>query len=188
VVAAVAAAISLTIFFTPSPINGSSSLGLGPTSYDICHQVRTSAEWRAQATYGISFGVDDVVLSSTSAQVTVTSVTMLNPTGGLTLKSLAFVPYGGIASGGPGQKGLVTTPSLLAGLALTLPAHLTRTHPIAGADLPETDTEWELGVIVGAPISSTRASASGFRITYWSGTAFGIFDTRDTVAVSRTPC
>ncbi|MCW2522149.1 MAG: hypothetical protein JWO63_484, partial [Frankiales bacterium] len=94
---------------------------------DICYRATSEADVQALAHAGLSFGVDPVELTSDGGHATVTSVTMIEPTGGVVLDRSLFLPAGGVGIGTPGDKGIDVSPPQLASMARALPAALSRT-------------------------------------------------------------
>jgi hypothetical protein len=69
----------------------------------------TATDWQAQAVGGLDFGVDRLFLSSPRGKVDVLSVSPINPTGGMQVLDVAFVPNGEVGGATPAKEGIVTT-------------------------------------------------------------------------------
>jgi hypothetical protein len=168
----------------------SGTLGLASDGYDVCFHSPKPADWAEQAAHGLSYGIDVLALSSDLAQVTVTAVEPIDPTGGIKLDKVAFVPNAEVDIGAPGNKPIHTTTRSLASMARFLPATLTVTAPPADEKGPYHPKAWQLTVTVHAPVNSRRARVSGFLITYKSGSETRHLTTTDnlTLASPKATC
>jgi hypothetical protein len=156
-------------------------LKLDGDGYDYCYHPPASAAWLAQSHNALIFGLDALELSSVSAEVTVISVKMIDPTGGIVLRAVAFVPNAEVGIGTPGDQPIYTTTRSLAAEARTVPATLARTD--------QTNPKiWQLAVTVSAPVSAVQARAAGFLLTYKSGSSIRTIKTRDTVTLGTASC
>jgi hypothetical protein len=126
--------------------------------------------------------VDDLTLSSRSARATTLSVTMINPTPGLSLDRVAFVPDGAVGSG-RGDRPWPASNEIIGSLIRPFPATLTALPPQpADADLSSL-IDWGLAVVVRAPVTLARVEVDGFRITYWDGSRVRSLRTRDKITI-----
>jgi hypothetical protein len=188
VVLMVVGGIALVVQRAGPPLSG--TLGLASGGYDICFQSPKVSDWAEQAAHGLSYGVDVLELSSDLAQVTVTAVEPIDPTGGIKLDKVAFVPNAEVDIGAPGNKPIHTTTRSLASMARFLPATLTVTAPPADEKGPYHPKAWQLTVTVHAPVNSRRARVNGFLITYKSGSETRHLTTTDklTLASRKATC
>jgi hypothetical protein len=159
------------------------SLRLGGDKIDYCYLPPTPADWQAQVAHGLIFGLDYLELTSTSAHVTVMAVDMVQPSGGLSLDSVAFVPGAEVGGGTDGDKPIMTSDPILATLARRLPADLASTPKPSGVTQTYDPRGWQLAVTVRAPKDAIKATTNGFTITYRSGDVTRTLRTPDTVTI-----
>ena len=159
------------------------SLKLGGDSIDFCYQPPEPADWQAQVAHGLVFGVDYLVLSSTTARIHVLSVEMVDPTGGIMLDQASFVPGSGVSIGTAGNKPISTADPVLATLARRVPTDLANTPKPSGVSDPYDSRGWQLAVTMRAPADAVKASMNGFTITYRTGEVTRKLRTPDTVTI-----
>jgi hypothetical protein len=159
------------------------SLRLGGDKTDFCYQPPTPADWQAQVAHGLIFGLDYLELTTMSARLTVLSVNMIDPSGGLAITNVALVPGAGVAIGTDGNKPIVTAEPTLAKYAREVPAKLEITPEPPGAEKPWDPKGWQLAVTLRAPANAVKASMNGLKIIYRSGDVIRTLRTPDTVRI-----
>jgi hypothetical protein len=190
--AVVALLVGLTFFgFTVGRSETHGSLKVDDSGVDYCYRAPTAADRTEQATHGVTFGLDYLRLSSTSAHVRVLAVELVDPSGGLSIEKTRFVPGGGIATGTAGNKPISTANPVLATLARAMPADLALTPRPAHVGGPNDyydPRDWQLAVTLRAPANALKASMNGLVVIYRSGKMIRALHTYVTATIGTGIC
>lgn len=153
--------------------------------FTFCWQPPTPADWTAMTHAGIEFGLDYIELAPNTGRVRVTAAELNDPTGGIRLVKAVLAPSANFNIGNPGEHWGVE--SYIAPFLRALPAVI---EPIAkpGAAAPVyKGFRWQLGVLVTAPTTSTKASISGLTLHYESNGHQNTYRTKDRIRLINDP-
>jgi hypothetical protein len=164
------------------------SLSLSSDWAGVCYSPPARSDWTEQAQYGLVFGLDFFTLRPAHSAAEVVNVSMIEPTEGIQLRLLAFVPSGGIGYADDGKHGLYATKPELAPFGKSLPARLSSVPAPAGHATYWKAHDWQLVVNLRAPSTSAQASVSGFTVTYFSGGLLHQLRTQDSVRIGTASC